>query len=46
MVHTRMRISEALELRWSDIEFGERPVVKVRRQRPRGVVGEPKTEKV
>ncbi|MEJ7894375.1 MAG: site-specific integrase [Solirubrobacteraceae bacterium] len=44
LIHTGLRIGEALELKWSDIEFGERPVVKVRRQTRRGVTNAPKTE--
>jgi integrase len=37
-------MNQALELRWGDIAFGDRPVVKVRRQTRRGVINDPKTE--
>lgn len=36
LAHTGLRISEAVGLRWADVEFGKRPRVKVRRQDCRG----------
>lgn len=36
LAHTGLRISEALGLDWADIEFGERPRIRVRRQHYRG----------
>ena len=36
LAHTGLRISEALGLDWSDIEFGEKPRLHVRRQHYRG----------
>lgn len=32
LAHTGLRISEALGLRWGDVQFGDRPVLEVRRQ--------------
>ncbi len=43
MIHTGMRIGEVVELRWRDIEFAKRSVVKVRRQFANGVVTAPKS---
>jgi hypothetical protein len=43
MIHTDLRIGEAIEMQWADIEDGERPRVKVRRQTRRGVTNAPKT---
>ncbi len=42
---TGLRISEALALRWRDLQLdGERPVVRVRRAYVRGVFGPPKSK--
>jgi integrase len=38
LAHTGLRISEALGLEWSDVEFGARPRLRVRRQCYRGDV--------
>jgi integrase len=43
LAHTGLRIGEAVELRWSDIDFGSTPTVHVRRQFFQGEVGVPKT---
>jgi len=40
---TGLRISEAMGLRWEDVELGTHPHVKVRRQLYKGTVGELKT---
>lgn len=32
LAHTGLRIGEAVELRWKDVEFGSQPRIKVRRQ--------------
>jgi integrase len=40
---TGVRISEALGLEWSDVEFGARPMLHVRRQCYRGRMGDLKT---
>lgn len=42
LTHTGMRVGEALELRWGDIDLGRKRVM-VRRQIRRGVVSEPKS---
>jgi integrase len=44
LAHTGLRISEAVGLEWRDVEFGERPRLRVRRQDCRGEVGELKSE--
>ena len=36
LAHTGLRISEAIALTWADVEFGERPRLRVRRQLYRG----------
>lgn len=36
LAHTGLRISEAIGLTWADVEFGERPRLRVRRQLYRG----------
>lgn len=36
LAHTGLRISEAIALTWADVEFGERPHLRVRRQLYRG----------
>lgn len=42
---TGLRVSEALALRWRDLQLdGERPVVRVRRAHVRGVYGPPKSK--
>ena len=44
-VHTGLRIGELVELRWRDIEFAKRTVVKVRRQVGNdGTVSAPKSK--
>jgi integrase len=41
---TGLRVSEAIALRWRDLHFdGDRPAVRVRRARVRGVYGSPKS---
>jgi integrase len=44
LAHTGLRISEAIGLTWADVEFGDRPRVRVRRQDCRGEVGGLKSE--
>jgi integrase-like protein len=46
--HTGMRLGEVVELRWGDIEFAKRTIVKVRRSHVEGAVNAPKggSEKV
>lgn len=44
LAHTGLRISEAAGLEWRDVEFGDNPRVRVRRQDCRGEVGELKSE--
>lgn len=44
LAHTGLRVSEAIGLVWADVEFGERPRVRVRRQDCRGEVGALKSE--
>jgi len=44
LAHTGLRISEAAGLEWRDVEFGDSPRVRVRRQDCRGEVGELKSE--
>lgn len=41
---TGVRIGEAVELRWSDVEFGDRPQVRIRRRFYRGDVDTPKSK--
>jgi integrase len=43
LAHTGLRISEALGLDWTDVEFGARPRLRVRRQCYRGRVSRLKT---
>ena len=43
LAHTGLRIGEAVELRWSDIDFGATPTLHVRRQFFQGEVSAPKT---
>ena len=38
LAHTGLRVSEALGLDWSDVEFGKRPRLRVRRQCYRGTL--------
>jgi integrase len=44
LAHTGLRISEAIGLTWSDVKFGARPRLLVRRQDCRGEVGALKSE--
>lgn len=44
LAHTGLRIAEALGLEWQDVEFGDRPVLHVRRQYRDGVVKGLKTK--
>jgi integrase len=44
LAHTGLRISEAVGLTWADVEFGDRPRLRVRRQDCRGEVGALKSE--
>jgi integrase len=44
LAHTGLRISEAAGLTWADVEFGERPRVRVRQQDCRGEVDALKSE--
>lgn len=44
LAHTGLRISEAIGLTWADVEFGDRPRLRVRRQDCRGEVGGLKSE--
>jgi integrase len=44
LAHTGLRISEAVGLMWADVEFGDRPRLRVRRQDCRGEVGALKSE--
>jgi integrase len=44
LAHTGLRISEAIGLTWADVEFGDRPRLRVRRQDCRGEVGALKSE--
>jgi integrase len=43
LLHTGVRISEALGLLWGDVRFGERPQVEIRRQVCGGLVKPPKS---
>jgi integrase len=43
LAHTGLRISEALGLDWPDVEFGKRPMLRVRRQFYRGTLKTLKT---
>ena len=45
LAHTGLRISEALGLDWSDLKFGERPRLSVRRQFYRGTLKQLKSRK-
>src|SRR5215210_2142519 len=45
LAHTGLRISEALGLDWSDLKFGERPHLRVRRQFYRGSLKQLKSRK-
>lgn len=44
LAHTGLRISEAIGLTWADVEFGDGPRLRVRRQDCRGEVGGLKSE--
>jgi integrase len=44
LAHTGLRISEAIGLTWADVEFGDRPRLRVQRQDCRGEVGGLKSE--
>ncbi|HEU0019238.1 MAG TPA: tyrosine-type recombinase/integrase [Thermoleophilaceae bacterium] len=43
LAQTGLRISEALGLQWGDVQFGDRPMLQVRRQDCRGELGPLKT---
>ena len=43
LLHSGVRISEAVGLRWEDVVFGERPHLRIRRQVCRGRVKAPKS---
>jgi integrase len=43
LAQTGLRISEALGLEWSDVQFGSRPTLRVRRQYYRGTLGQLKS---
>ena len=46
LAHTGLRIGEALELRWgTDVHFGARPTIRVRRQHSNGAVRPPKSRR-
>lgn len=44
LAHAGLRIAEALGLEWQDVEFGDRPILRVRRQYRDGVVKTLKTK--
>lgn len=43
LTETGLRIGEAIELRWTDVEFGKRPAINVARQFSNGRVSAPKS---